>query len=76
MAQDQDAYEARQAIINAQQQAQAAQIGAAALFRHQVDTLIRTLQVDEWGAFQEFRQEHLQNALEYERMQQQQAMER
>jgi hypothetical protein len=76
MAQDQDAYEARQAITNAQQQAQAAQIGAAALFRHQVDTLIRTLQVDEWGAFQEFRQEHLQNALEYERMQQQQAMER
>jgi hypothetical protein len=76
MAQDQDAYEERQAIINAQQQAQAAQIGAAELFRQQVDTLIRTLQVDEWGAFQEFRQEQMQNALEYERMQQQQALER
>ena len=57
----------RQAIIQAQQQVQASQIGAADLFRQQVDTLIRTLQVDEWGAFQEFRQEQLQNALEYER---------
>jgi hypothetical protein len=69
-------YEERQAIMQAQQQAQAAQIGAAELFRQQVDTLIRTLQVDEWGAFQEFRQEQLQNALEYERSQQRHELER
>jgi hypothetical protein len=76
MAQEEQAYQERQAIINAQQQVQAAQVGAAELFRQQVDTLIHTLQVDEWGAFQEFRQEQIQNALEYERQQQQQQLER
>jgi hypothetical protein len=75
MAQDQDAYDERQAIINAHQQAQAAQIGAAELFRQQVDTLIHTLHVDEWAAFQEYQREQMQNALEYERMQQQQRLE-
>jgi hypothetical protein len=76
MAQEEQAYQERQAIINAQQQVQAAQVGAAELFRQQVDTLIHTLQVDEWGAFQEFRQEQIQNALEYARQQQQQQLER
>jgi hypothetical protein len=76
MAEDQQAYQERQAIINAQQQVQAAQVGAAELFRQQVDTLIHTLQVDEWAAFQEYRQEQLQNALAYARQQQQQALER
>jgi hypothetical protein len=61
----------RQAIINAQQQVQMQQVGAQELFRQQVDTLIHTLQVDEWGAFQEYQREQQQNALEYERSQQQ-----
>jgi hypothetical protein len=76
MAQEEQAYQERQTIINAQQQVQAAQVGAAEVFRQQVDTLIHTLQVDEWGAFQEFRQEQIQNALEYARQQQQQQLER
>jgi hypothetical protein len=64
----------RQAILEAQQQLDAAQ-RSQELFRQQVDTLIRTLQVDEWGAFQEYQREQQQNALEYARDQQRQ-MER
>jgi len=66
-------YEERQSILQAQAQADAMQVGSAALFRAQVDTFIHTLQVDEWGAYQEYHQEQLQNALEYELMRQRDA---
>jgi hypothetical protein len=64
----------RQAIIQAQQEVYAAQ-RSQELFQQQVDTLIHTLQVDEWGAYQEYQREQEQNALEYAREQQRQ-MER
>ena len=52
----------RQSILEAQQEVTAAQ-RSQELFRQQVDTLIHTLQVDEWGAFQEYQREQQQNAL-------------
>src|SRR5262245_42516902 len=64
----------RHAIIQAQQFVETAQ-RSAQLFQQQVDTLIHTLQVDEWGAYQEYKREQQQNALEYTRDQQRQ-MER
>lgn len=66
-------YEERHAILQAQAQVEATQVGSAALFRAQVDTFIHTLQVDEWGAYQEYHREQLQNALEYELMRQRDA---
>jgi hypothetical protein len=66
--------QARQSILQAQQEVAASQ-RSQELFRQQVDTLIHTLQVDEWGAYQEYQREQQQNALEYARDQQQQ-MER
>jgi hypothetical protein len=64
----------RHAIIQAQQLVETAQ-RSAQLFQQQVETLIHTLQVDEWGAYQEYEREQQQNALEYTRDQQRQ-MER
>ena len=52
----------RQSILEAPQEVAAAQ-REPELFRQQVDTLIHTLQVDEWGAFQEYQREQQQNAL-------------
>jgi hypothetical protein len=64
----------RQSILQAQQSVEAAQRGAQ-LFQQQVETLIHTLQVEDWNAFQEYQREQQQNALEYARDQQRQ-MER
>lgn len=58
-------YEERQSIIEMHQQVETSP-SSAQLFTQQVDTLIHTLQHDEWGAFQEYHQEQLQNAQEAE----------
>jgi hypothetical protein len=69
------AYEERQAIIRAQQQAEIAQSTAARLYAQQVDPSLHTTSIGDWQAAQEYQYEQQQNAREAQLAQEQLAQQ-